>query len=117
MRTLLIFLFVSVVTLFVYNPTMDDFKDHIEAETRERERELSMNNMVGRMLTGEQVNMNTSLMGSSTERNNYLILSTYKVSLTDADDTLREWSYLGVGGFFFEIEAPAAIDLHAAPGG
>ncbi|MDZ4702131.1 MAG: hypothetical protein SH809_20640 [Rhodothermales bacterium] len=117
MRTLLIFLFVAIVTLLVYNPTMDDFKDHIEAETRQRERELSMNNMVGRMLTGEQVNMNTSLMVSSTERNNYLILSTYKVSLPDADEALREWKYLGVGGFFFEMEAPAAVDLHATPGG
>lgn len=117
MRTLLIFLFVSVVTLVFYNPTMDDFKDHIEAQTRERQRELSMNNMVGRMLTGEQVNMDTSLMGSSTERNNYLIISTYTISLTDADNTLREWKYLGVGGFFFEMESPAAIDLHAAPGG
>jgi hypothetical protein len=117
MRTLLIFLFVAIVTLVFYNPTMDDFKDHIEAETRERERELAMSNMVGRMLSGEQVNMNTSLMGTSTERNNYLLLSTYKVSLTDADDTMHEWKYVGVGGFFFEMEAPADVDLNAAPGG
>lgn len=117
MRTLSIFLFVAIVTLLVYNPTMDDFRDYVEAETAKREREMAMDNIVGRMLTGNQVNMNTSIMGSSTERNNFLLFSTYKVSLLDAEDALLEWRYLGIGSFFIEMEAPASIDLHAVPGG
>lgn len=117
MRTLLIFLFVAVVTLSVYNPTMDDFKAYVEAETLKREQEQAMNNIVGRLLTGNEVNMNTSLMGSSTERDNWLLFSTYKVSLLDKDQALREWRYLGIGSFFFVLEAPHEMDLHASPTG
>ncbi len=117
MRTLFIFLFVSVVTLIIYNPTMDDFKEHIEMETMKREREKALNNVVGRLLAGEQISMNTSVMGRSTERNNYLVYSTYRVALASEDGTAHEWTYLGIGSFFFEMDAPNEIDLHAADEG
>ena len=106
MRTFLIFLFVAVVSLIVYNPEMDDFKSYIENTFHEQQLK-EQTSVINQMFSKERETASPRLTPPSTytERNNYLIFSTYKISLVEKEKYLDplESRYLGIASMFFEI--------------
>ena len=108
MRTVLIFLFVAVVSLIVYNPEMNDFQKYLEdaAEKQELDQQTSI---INQMFTQDTVEPGFSKPISHTERNNFFVFSTYKFSISDEDQLLppEESRYIGIANMFFEMGAPS----------
>ena len=105
MRTFLIFLFVAVVSLIVYNPDMNDFRDYLE--TTEHEAQLEeQTSIINQMFTREAgAAVQQGKPVTMKERNNFFIFSTYKLSLSDEEGFLdpMERTFLGIGSMFFEL--------------
>ena len=106
MRTVLIFLFVAVVSLIVYNPEMNDFQEYLRtaAEKAQLDQQTSI---INQMFTQDTVQPGFSKPVSHTERNNYFVFSTYKISISEEDQLLpaKESRYIGVANMFFEMGA------------
>ena len=104
MRTVLIFLFVAVVSLIVYNPEMSDFQDYL-ADAAEKEHLDKQTSIINQMFTQDTVEPGIAKPVSHTERNNYFVFSTYKISISDEDQLLppEESRYVGVANMFFEM--------------
>ena len=105
MRTFLIFLFVAVVSLIVYNPQMDDFKNYLE-DIAEEEALDKQTSIINQMFTQDTINPRMTKPLSTTERNNYFVFSTYKISITEEGHLLpsHESSYIGIANMFFELD-------------
>ena len=108
MRTLFIFLFVAIVSLIVYNPKMDDFQTYFETASQKKQFEQERAALVTRMLKSDTVSLGSSQPAYSTERNNYLIFSTYKVKMNVSRQEVLVGNYFGIGGMFFDLGADDA---------
>ena len=99
-------------TLALFNPSQDDFERYAQ------QRAQSIVSDQVRESTGFIGEMGASLMGTlvrkvaegATERRNYGIASVYEIDLNGSRSGGGEWRYLGIGGQFFELERPAALD-------
>ncbi len=113
MRTFLIFIFVAVVSLFVYNPELDDFKSYMDKslqETAQREQ----TSFSERMFNADTTTAEQPAAGYSTERNNFLFFSTYRVVETDDFRETEIGRYLGIATMFFELGKSDIASAHAA---
>lgn len=113
MRTFLIFLFVAVVTLIFYNPEMDDFQEYLET-TSEKEQVDQQTSIINEMFTQDTVKPSFSKPISHSERNNFFVFSTFKISVSDEDQLLppEEARYIGIAKMFFEL-GPSSEDSQA----
>ncbi len=115
MRTFLVILFVAIVTLIIYNPTMEDFDEYVD-ETLYKDRMNKQTSVITHMFDQETLSSFDGNPVTSRERNNYFVLSTYKISLTeDIPQAIPlESNYLGIASMFFEIGHSNNLDAHAA---
>ena len=105
MRTFLIFLFVASVSLFIYNPTLTDFDEHLDEMMFEEQHEDARTGLIGRTLEGENTTFNVSQISRSVQRNNFFLFSTYEVELNEEEVPLGQspyMSFVGIGGMFFQ---------------
>jgi len=107
MRTFYIFIFVTVVSLFFYNPEMDDFKSFLNKETRPASQTQEFTAIPDRLLNTDTTaaDAEEEPTGYSTQRNNYLIFSTYRVFRADDFHEAEFGRYLGIATMFFELGA------------
>ena len=106
MRTILIFLFVTGVSLYVYNPELDDFKNYIAELNFRLEQERQQTNPLGRALSQQKPEPIPTIVGSTITRNNFFFLSTYELDVGTSVTGPIVWRYMGVLGMFFETEQP-----------
>ena len=117
MRTLLIFLFVTVVSLIVYNPEMDDFHDYMDRISKRQQFEQERSALITRIfrpdtvaLSGRSPDVSSLIM----ERNSFLLFSTYDVKVVINGDDYPMGHYLGIAGMFFDLGASLPEEAHAA---
>ncbi len=103
MRTLFIFLFVAIVSLIVYNPKMEDFKSYIDSLSQKEQFDQTRSSLITRMTEPDTVLAGSRKAGYTTERNNYLIFSTYRISLSVNGKEFEQSHFLGIAGMFFEL--------------
>ncbi len=115
MRTFLIFIFVALVSLLVYNPKMDDFRSYLEQAERVSPVERERTSLTNRMFNADTTTANQEPQkGVSTERNNYLLFSTYRVIQTDDFREVELGKYLGIATMFFQLGTSENMTAHAA---
>ncbi len=116
MRTLFIFIFVAVVSLFVYNPEMDDFKAFLDQETRPAASHREHTSFPERMFNADTTTADAppKPTGYATERNNFLLFSTYRVYIADDFHEQELGRYIGVATMFFELGSSDGVNAHAA---
>ncbi len=104
MRTFLIFLFVAIVSLIVYNPEMEDFKTYTETLNAEKAKaDPSRTSTITRMMKQDTVLAGVKEQSYATERNNFLIFSTYSITRNLSDSQVEQKRYFGIAGMFFEL--------------
>ena len=115
MRTFFIFIFVTVVSLFVYNPEMDDFTTFLAKETKSTERPQEHTSLADRMFNADTTTADAEPpTGYITDRNNYLLFSTYRVYRADDFHEDELGRYLGIATMFFQIGSSDGLNAHAA---
>ena len=105
-RFFLVVLVAVLGLLYLYNPDVDDFRRHVQAQAEQRlQRELG-DSAWGSLLSGVGSDVAGSLVEHVSEQQDYLIFSTYVIDLDGdhADDA--EWRYLGIAGQFIQLESP-----------
>ena len=113
MRTFLIFLFVTVVSLFVYNPELEDFKGFLDKQTQDTVTP-GQTSITDRMFNADTTVAEKPATGYATKRNNYLLFSTYRVTLVDDFREVEYGRYIGVATMFFQIGESEDMTAHAA---
>lgn len=109
MKTGLVVTLLALLALYLFNPSMDDFKVFVEGQSeRILQRELG-DGMLGRALSGAGSRLAGSYIDRVTEREDYFIFSTYTIDLDGAEADKEEWRFLGIGGRFVELDRPAAL--------
>lgn len=116
MRTFFIFLFVAIVSLIVYNPEMEDFKAYTETLFAEKAKaDPSRTSTITRMMKQDTVLAGVQEQSYATERNNFLIFSTYSITRNTSDNQLEQQRYFGIAGMFFEMgSSDEQMAAHAA---
>ena len=114
MRTFLIFIFVALVSLFVYNPEMDDFNSFQDKSIKR-----TINNREHTSFTNRMFNADTTITvpkpaGYTTERSNYFLFSTYRVTIVDDFRETEVGRYLGIATMFFSLGNSENMTAHAA---
>ena len=114
MRTFLIFIFVAVVSLFVYNPEMDDFNSFLDKSVVQHVRKQERKSFTDRLFNADTTTAEPKPTGYSTERSNYLFFSTYRVTKVDDFREVEEGRYLGIATMFFPLGISENMTAHAA---
>lgn len=116
MRTFFIFLFVALVSLIVYNPEMEDFKAYTETLHAEKAKAApERTSTLTRMMKQDTVLAGTPELSYATERNNFLIFSTYSITRNTSDNQIEQKRYFGIAGMFFEMSSSdEPMAAHAA---
>ncbi len=114
MRTFLIFIFVAVVSLFVYNPELDDFKSFLDASVQETAMQQERTAFTERMFNADTTTADPKPTGYNTERNNFLLFSTYRLTKVDDFREVEEGRYLGIATMFFQLGTSENMTAHAA---
>ena len=114
MRTFLIFIFVAVVSLLVYNPELDDFKSYMDRSMQQTSAQQEQTSFSERMFNADTTTAEQQPTGYSTERNNFFLFSTYRVVQTDDFRETEIGRYLGVATMFFELGKSDVATAHAA---
>jgi len=104
MKWIGILVVVAAVALAVTNPSMDDFSTFISEYSEDViEREVG-DSAVGRAIARFGSSLAGDLIERATERNNYVVLSTYAIG--DNDESGDPWTFVGIGGQFLELNRP-----------
>ncbi|MFK7846656.1 MAG: hypothetical protein AB8G77_15250 [Rhodothermales bacterium] len=114
MRTFLIFIFVALVSLFVYNPELDDFTSFLDKNIQQANNQREQTSITDRMFNADTTTADQKPVGYSTKRNNYLLFSTYTLTISDDFREEELGKYLGVATMFFEIAKSENMTAHAA---
>ena len=108
MRTALVVVILALIALFIFNPDMEDFQAFVQTQSGQILGEKLGDGALGRALSGAGSALAGRYVDRVTERNDYLIFSTYTIDLDrDAEDD--EWRFLGIAGMFVETERPASL--------
>jgi hypothetical protein len=109
----LLFVFIVLGTLALFNPSPDDFTAFVQDRARDvvsehgRAAGGEFFGGVAGALAGEVAG---AIAGGSVERDNYLLASTYSLDLNGIEEEGGEWRFLAIGGQFFEVERPAELE-------
>ena len=105
MRTGLVVLILAVIALALFNPDMEDFQMFVQTHTEELIREEMGDGLLSEALSSLGSSLAADHVDEVTERDNYLIFSTYTIDV-DRNDDGDEWRFLGMAGQFLELERP-----------
>lgn len=114
MRTFLIFIFVAFVSLFVYNPELDDFRTYLDKNIQQTNNKREHTSITDRMFNADTTTADQNPVGYTTKRNNYVLFSTYTISISDDFRDEELGKYLGIATMFFEIGKSENMSAHAA---
>lgn len=104
MKKYLIVTGIVALVLWGMNPGMDDFKTYMKTYTAERVEEATGGGALGRVLGGATSSIVSGSVGAVTERQTYLVLSTYTID--PDDDGAAEYRFLGIAGQFIVLRQP-----------
>lgn len=114
MRTFLIFIFVALVSLFVYNPELDDFTTFLDKNIQQTDDQREHTSITDRMFNADTTTADQEPVGYLTKRNNYLLFSTYTLTISDDFRDEELGKYLGIATMFFELGKSENLNAHAA---
>ncbi len=109
MRTLL-FLAILAVVLFLFNPGQDDFYEFIESKSSTYFQNEIGESKLGDLLAQWGGDVTRFLAAQATERQNYLLFSTYTIDLDGSEKDENDWRFVGVAGQFFEWDRPEGLE-------
>ena len=109
MKTLLLLVLVFG-GLFFFNPDMEDFKAFVSTRSEALLGERMGSGALGEALSAAGSRLAGRYVDRVTERNDYLVFSTYTVDLDGADSAEEDWRFLGVAGQFIETQRPASLE-------
>jgi hypothetical protein len=93
---------------------MEDFKTYFQTQTNKERFDDSRSSLVTRMTERDTVLTGMDMPGYATERNNFLIFSTYRITQSHNGELVEKGSFLGIAGMFFELGDSEAMAAHAA---
>lgn len=108
MRTLL-FLSILTIVLYLFNPDLDDFYEFIESKSGTYFQKELGESKLGDLLARWGGDVSRFLAKQTTDRQNYLVFSTYTIDLDGAQQTENDWRFVGVAGQFFEWHRPEGL--------
>lgn len=120
MRTALVALSISLLALAWYNPTMEDFRAFAAEQSQDLILREAGDSALGRALSGAGRELTNTYITRITERRNYAFFSTYTIDMDAL--AFREpadgnaWRFLGIGGWFMELEQPEVLQKDQAEG-
>jgi hypothetical protein len=108
------FLFVAVIagTLALFNPTTDDFGEFIRERTEDVVSETARaegERLFGEVTGGLTGQVTGALARGAVERRSFVLFSHYTLDFDGPRNDAQEWTFVGVGGQFFELHKPAAL--------
>ena len=109
MRTGIVVAALAVIALVWFNPDMDDFRLFIETRTEDLIRREAGETPVGGALSRLGSNLAGAYIGEVTDRNNYVVFSTYTIDLDGQESETGDWRFVGIGGRFIETERPESL--------
>jgi hypothetical protein len=109
MRTGIVVALLAVIALAFLNPSMDDFALFAETHAENLILQETGDTMLGRALSGAGGNLAGEYVKRITERDNYLIFSTYTIDFDGSDSDEEDWEFLGIAGRFVELERPESM--------
>lgn len=110
MRTGLVVALLGVIALAIFNPGMDTFRVFIGERAEQIIVDETGDSSLGRALSEAGGSLAGQYVDRITERDNYIIFSTYTIDLDGRDSDEEQWSFLGIAGQFLELERPDAIE-------
>jgi len=90
------------IAMAVLNPSMDDFRTHVEDTIGDRIAAETKSDALQRFGAGAIA----LLAEQVTVRKNYFLFSTYTIDLDGPDHTGNDWQFLGVAGTFLQLREP-----------
>lgn len=109
MRTGIVVVILAVIALIWFNPDMGDFRLFIETHTEELIQGETGDTALGGALSELGSRLAGSYVSRITERNNYVVFSTYTVDLDGEAGDENEWRFVGIAGRFIETNRPPAL--------
>ena len=113
MRILSLLIIVGAVVLAALNPGMSDFEDFAQEQSERLIRQETGDSELGKLLSGVGSHLAGSYIDRITERQNYVLFSTYTVDLDGPEQSEEEWRFLGVADRFVVLEQPASMNEEA----
>jgi hypothetical protein len=110
MRTGLVALLIVVLALIWFNPDMADFKTFIGAQSERLLQQETDDSEFGDFLSQAGGALAGAFVDRITDRNNYLLFSTYTIDFDGDEADENEWRFLGIAGFFLELQQPEALE-------
>lgn len=111
MKKFLFFLVIVGGTLAVFNPDDTDFAAHVneKSQTVVSDQARSSSGGLYNNTSGSSTNaLSHTFSNVGFERQNYFIFSMYRANIHGDNRTGGKWSFLGIGGQFFEMQKPWA---------
>jgi hypothetical protein len=109
----LILLVIVLGTLALFNPSQEDFTTFIQDRTRDVVTDVGRSaggSLLGSVTGAVAGTVAGAIAGQAVERKNFLVFSLYTVDLNGARHEGGEWTFLGIGGQFFEMERPEILE-------
>lgn len=110
MRTGIVVAVVGAVALAIFNPGMDEFRLFIGDRAEQIIADETGDSVLGRALSGTGGSLASQYVARITERDNYILFSTYTIDLDGRESDEEHWSFLGIAGQFLELERPGAVE-------
>ena len=114
MRILGLLVVVGAVVLAALNPGMNDFEGFAQEQSERLIRRETGDSELGKLLSGVGSRLAGSYIDRITERQNYVLFSTYTVDLDGPERDEEEWRFLGIADRFVVLEQPASMREGAA---
>lgn len=106
MRTGIVVLVLAVIALAIFNPGMNQFRLFVADRAEDIILEEAGDSMLGRALSGAGGNLAGQYVDRITERENYILFSTYTIDLDGPESDEEDWEFLGMAGHFLELSRP-----------
>jgi hypothetical protein len=110
MRTGLVALIIVVLALIWFNPDMADFKGFVGTQSERLLQHETGESELGGLLSQAGGALAGAFVDRIADRDNYLLFSTYTIDFDGAEADANEWRFLGIAGFFLELQQPEALE-------
>jgi hypothetical protein len=110
MRTGIVVAVLGVIALAIFNPGIDQFRIFVADRAQTIILEETGEGVLGRALSGAGANLAGQYVDRITERDNYVLFSTYTIDLDGGEEDEEHWTFLGLAGQFLELERPPSVE-------
>ena len=110
MRTGLALAILAVIALAIFNPGMDEFRVFASERAEGLILQEAGDGVLGRALSGAGGSLAGQYIDRVTERENYILFSTYTIDLDGPESDEEHWAFLGLAGQFLELERPPSVE-------